>query len=324
MYSQVAAAMESTNADSEKLRPRRRPWRKTISRLACRLFCCSCLLDEERDPLQKQEKKINGGAQHPHMDQQGSGEREAIQITVEDLGIVNTSFSLFEEDPLTPRSSMAHSASAAAACPRALIKKRLKPLSSLPVEHQSEHAITSTSGEGDEEEEQALLLESGTDSTAASGSLLTPPVINLIPPTPSDVVDDDQFFDINSEESVAHTSGSEGSFTVGDQESYDEKMENVEAEESKEGFSENQVDADKAGTPEEGKTNQLGEEREGVPTKEEDKEKPKPRFLRSAYQVAPLPEYPQKSESNNDNISTAIPLPFRALIFWEIWLFAFL
>eukprot|EP00064_Thunnus_orientalis_P000437 superscaffoldBa00000022_g438 len=291
--------MASKNTDSEKLRPRRRPWRKTTSRFSCRLFCCSCLQGEEKDPLQEQEKKINGGPQHPHMDQQGSGEKEAIQITVEDLGIVNASFSLFEEDPMTSRSNMARSASSVSACRRALKEKRLKPLSSLPIQPQSEQAITSTSGEDDEEEEEdPLLFESGTDSTPASGSLLTPPVINLIPPTPSDVVDDDQFFDINSEESVEHISGSEGSFATQDQESYEEKMDSVEPEESKEGgFSDDQFGADRTAKPEEGINDQLGEERDAVATKEGDKEKSKPRFLRSAYQVAPIPEYPQKNFS---------------------------
>ncbi|KAM7408997.1 hypothetical protein PAMA_002627 [Pampus argenteus] len=293
--------MASVNADSETAQPRRRTWRKTTLRLSCRLFCCSCLQDKEKDPLQEQEKKTNGGPRYPHMDQQGSGEKEAIQITVEDLGIVNTSFSMFEEDPLTPRNSTARSASSVSACPRALKKKQLKPLSSLPI--QSERAINSTSGEDDEEEEEedVVMFESGTDSTPASGSLLTPPVINLIPPTPSDVVDDDQFFDIISEESVAHTSGSEGSFAAGDQESYEE--EKMKPEESKEGFSENQVGADRAAKPEEGVSVQFGEEREDVPSKEEDKEKSKPRLLHSAYQVAPLPEYPLKNDLSNRDVS---------------------
>ncbi|KAL7383206.1 hypothetical protein ABVT39_006495 [Epinephelus coioides] len=288
--------MASMNA--EKQQPRRRPWRKSTQRLSCRLFCCSCLRGEEGDPLQEQEEKINGGPQHPHLDQRGSGEREAIQITVEDLGIVNASFSLFDEDLLTSKNSMARSASSVSACPRALKKKRLKPLSSLPVEPQ---AITSTSGEDDEEEEEdPLLSESGTDSTPASASLLTPPVINLIPPTPSDVVDDDQFFDVNSEESVAHTSGSDGSFTAGEQESYEEKMESVEAEGSMEEFTlaENKVSADNAAEPEDDLRDESGEERDEVTSKERDKEKTKPRFLRNAYQVAPLPEYPLKRSFN--------------------------
>lgn len=296
------------SANAEKQRPQQRPWRKSTQRLLPRLFCCSCLRGEEGDPLQQQEKKINGGPQHPCLDQRGSGEREAIQITVEDLGIVNASFSLFEDDPLTSRSSMARLASSVSACPRALKKKRLKPLSSLPIECQ---AITSTSGEDDEEEEEdSLLFESGTESTPASGSLLTPPVINLIPPTPSDVVDDDQFFDINSEESVAHTSGSDGSFAASDQESYEGKMESVEAEESTEVFTlaENKVSADDVAEPEEGPSDESGAEREAVTTREGDKEKIKSWFLRCAYQVAPLPEHPQKSESNSENISSAVSL----------------
>lgn len=232
---------------------------------------------------------------------------KAIQITVEDLGIVNSSFSLYEEDLLTPGTGMARSASSVCACTRALKKKRLKPLSSLPIQPQAKMAATCTSVEDDEEEEEdALLFGSGTNSTAASGSLLTQPVINLIPPTPSDVADDDQFFDINSEESVAHTSGSDGSFAAGDQDSYKEKTERVETEESSEEFivAESKVSADGAAN-EEGQSDQLGEDKGPMPTEVGDKEKTKPRFLRSAYQVAPLPECSQKSESNCNNISSA-------------------
>lgn len=252
------------------------------------------------DPLQERDKNIYGGPQHPHLDERGPGEMEAIQITVEDLGIVNTSFSLCEEDPLTLRNSMARSASLVSACPRALKKRRLKPLSSLPIQPQAKPAITSNSGEDDEEEEEDMLLyESGTNSTAASGSLLAQPFINLIPPTPSDVADDDQFFDINSEESAAHASCSDGGFAAGDQEGCEKKMERVEAEESSEEFTlaETMVSADSAAEPEEGQSDQFGQEREALPTTEGDREKTKPRLLRSAYQVAPLPEYPQKSES---------------------------
>ncbi|KAK9541760.1 hypothetical protein VZT92_001781 [Zoarces viviparus] len=278
--------MGSANAEKQ------RPWRRSTPRLSRRLLCCSCLRGEERDPLQQQEEKINGDSRHPHLDQRGSGEREAIQITIEDLGIVNTSFSLFEEeeDPLTSSNSTARSASSMSACLRALTKKRLRPLSSLPVEIQGKLAITSTSGEDDEEE----------DDPPAPGSLLRPPVINLIPPTPSDVVDDDQFFDINSEESVANTCGSGGSFGAGDQESYVEKMESAEAKESTGEFTlaENKVSADNSAEPEEGLRDESGDERQAVTSREEDKEKTKPRLLRCAYQVAPLPKYPQKSSFN--------------------------
>ncbi|XP_078129859.1 uncharacterized protein LOC144532797 [Sander vitreus] len=294
------------SANAEKQRPRGRPWRKSTQSLTGRLFFCSCWRGEERDTLQEQEKKMNAGPQHPHLDQEESGEREAIQITVEDLGIVNTSFTLSEEDPVTSRNSMDRSASSVSACRRALKKQRLKPLSSLPIESQAQPAITSTSREDDEEEEEdPLLFESGTDGTPSCDSLLTPPVIKLIPPTPSNVVDEDQFFDRNSEESVAHTSGSDGRFAAGDQESYEEKMESVEAEESTEEFTlaENKVNADYAAEPEENPSDECGEEREAVTAKEGDKEKTKPRFLHCAYQVAPLPKYPQKNELSNRDVS---------------------
>lgn len=286
--------------------PYKRPWRRgTHSR---RFFCCSCFCGEEKDPLQEQEKKINRDPQQLHLDKLGSGEKEPIQITVEDLGIVNSSFILSEEDPLTQRNSVARSLSSVSSCQRVQKKKRLKPLVSLPPQLQAEPAVTLTSREdGETEEEELLLFESGTDSTTASGTLLTPPVINLIPPTPSDVVDDDQFFDNNSEDSVAHTSGSDGSFPPSDQESCDEKMESVEAGDSKEGFTvaDNEVVTDSASEPEKSPKDQLREEREAVPAKDGDKGKAKPRFLRGAYQVAPVPEYSHKSESNCISISAA-------------------
>lgn len=280
------------SAKAEKPLPRRHPWRKSTRRLS---RCCSCLRAEEEDPLQEQEMKINGGPQHPHLDQQGSGEKEAIQITVEDLGIVNTGFSLLDEGPLTQRNSMARSGSSASACTRALIKKRLKPLSSLPLQLEAKPA---TREDDDEDEEDPLLYESDSHSTS---DLLATPVINLIPPTPSDVVDDDQFFDINSEESVAHTSSSDGGFAAGEQESYEEtKIESVAAEESNKGFTivENRDD----GAADKGLSDQGGEEKEAEPSKEENKKKTIPWFLRSAYQVAPLPEYTWRSECNTDNI----------------------
>lgn len=299
------------SANAGKQRPRRRPWRKSTQPLSRRLFCCSCLRGEEKDPLQEQERKINGGPPHPYLDQRGSGEREAIQITVEDLGIFNTSFSLFEEDPVTSRNSTARSASSVSACPRALKKKRLKPLSSLPVLPQAKPAVTCTSGEDDEEEEgDPLLVSSNANSAAASGSLLTRPAINLIPPTPSDVADDDQFFDVNSEESVAHTSGSDVSFAADEQESYEEKMDRVEAAEptGELTLAENTVSADSADEPEESLKDQSGDEGEAVPTKERGGETTEPTLLSSTCQVAPLPECPQKSECNRDNISSAVPL----------------
>lgn len=279
-------------ASADKQQPHRRTWRKSLQRFSHRLNCCSCWCGE-KDPLQEQEKKINGGPLHLPSDQRGSGEKEAIQITVEDLGIVNAGFSLLDEDFLTPRNNMGRSASSVSACPRALKKKRLKPLSSLPLPSQTELEHASSAGEDDEQEDDdTLQLESGTDSLLAS------PVINLIPPTPSDVIDDDQFFDISSEGSVANTSDER--CAGADQESWEERMESVE--EPKEGriLAERKATADCEAEPEDVWRDEPGEQREAVLIKNEEKEKTKSdEFLRSAYHVAPLPEHPQRSESHS-------------------------
>ncbi|KAK2824109.1 hypothetical protein Q5P01_021284 [Channa striata] len=233
----------------------------------------------------EQERKTNGSPQQLHLDKWGSGEKEPIQITVEDLGIVNTSFSLSEEDAMTHRNSTARSSSSVSACQRALKKKRLKPLVSLPLQPRAELAIICVSGgDGEAEEEDMLLFESGTES------LLTPPVINLIPPTPSDVIN--QFFDNNSEERVVHT------IAVGDKECYEETM-NVGAEDSKEGSETegNNVSADSEAEHEEVISDQVGEEKATVASKDGHKGK-KAKILRSAYQVAPLPEYRHKRSFN--------------------------
>nr|XP_040035307.1 uncharacterized protein LOC120821030 isoform X2 [Gasterosteus aculeatus aculeatus] len=273
--------MESANAEQQ--RPRWRRWRRRTLRVSRRLLCCSCWRGEERDPLQQQERKINGGSRHPHLDQRGSGEREAIQITVEDLGIVNTGFSLCEEDTPTSGNSTARSASSVSACLRALKKKRLGPLFSLPMDMQGKLAITSTSGEGgDEEDDDPLVFESGTDVTPAPGSLLSPPVINLIPPTPSDVVDDDQFFDVNLEDIVANDAVSGGSSGAGDHERYEESMKGAEAKVSTVEFppAESKVSADDSAGLEEAPRDGSGEEEEAETTKDGDEEKTKPRLLR--------------------------------------------
>lgn len=295
------------SAVAEGQLPCRRSWRKSVQHRARRLFCCSCLPGEEMDPLQQQDRNIHGSPLHPHVDKYGPGEKETIQITVEDLGIVNTSFSMFEEDPPNPRNSMARSASLVSACPKALKKRRLKSLSSLPLQPQTILGSPITSREDDDEEEEDMLLyESGTNSTQASGSLLAQPVIHLIPPTPSDVAEDDQFFDINSEESVAHMSGSDGGFVAKDGENCEKRTERVEAEESLEEFpqAENMVNVDSAAEPEEGQSDHFAEEKDALPTAEGDKQKTRQRLLRNSYQVAPLPEHPQKSESSCAVIDT--------------------
>lgn len=269
-------------------------WRKGIQHRLRGLFCCSCLSGEEMDPLQDQDMTNKALPQHPHLDEQGPGEKEAIQIIVEDVGIVNTGFSLHDEEP--PRSSVARSASSASACPQAPKKRRLKPLSSLP---QDLPLITSSTGHGDEDEEEDMLLKesSSTDSTAASGSLLSQPVIHLIPPTPSDVADDGQFFDVNSEEGVERISSGDGDCAAGDGESCEEG-ERVEAEELPEELTLAEISDDGADELDEAPNDQEEEEeREAQPTKMGEEERKKPRFSRSPHQVASLPEHPRKSES---------------------------
>ncbi|CAG09527.1 unnamed protein product [Tetraodon nigroviridis] len=134
---------------------------------------------------------INGDYQQ---DKQELEEREAIQITVKDLGTDNCSFSLLEEDHLTLRSSAAHLASSMSVSPRPLRKKQLQPLPSLRIQPQASIDITTTIDQADEEEqEQMMVLQHCSDNAGTSGSLLEQPVINLIPPTPAAGADGDQF-----------------------------------------------------------------------------------------------------------------------------------
>ncbi|XP_064799672.1 uncharacterized protein LOC135518426 [Oncorhynchus masou masou] len=168
------------------------------------------------------------------------------------------------------------------------------------------------------EEEDSILFD--TPGGSGTGSLLTPPVINLIPPTPSDVIDEDQFFDdiISDEESVAHTyeTGSDGSSnTAGDREEEEEeeeeedRMEDLDQKPEEEGTKRDEETQERQMV--DGSKGHLGEpdqevllqapapEREGEVRAAEEKERPKPSFLCSAYQVAPLPEYPRKRSFNS-------------------------
>lgn len=244
--------------------------------------------------MQDHDMANKAAPQHPHLDEQGPGEKEIIQIIVENAGIVNAGFSLLSEDP--PRSSVARSASLVSACPQALKKRRLKPLSSLP---QDQPLITSSTYQDDDEdkEEDMLLKESNsTDSTAASGSLLSQPVIHLIPPTPSDVADDGQFFDVNSEEGAERISSGDGGCAAGEGESCDDG-ETVEADELPEELTLAEISGDGAEELDEAPNDRFGEEGEAPPTKMGEEERKKPRFSRSPHQVASLPEHPRKSES---------------------------
>ncbi|KAK7901977.1 hypothetical protein WMY93_018746 [Mugilogobius chulae] len=141
------------------------------------LEVCCCVRRKERIFFAE---KINGDSLELNLD--GPGETDPAQTVLEEMGIVNRGFSLLEEEPLT------RSASSVSQCLRYQQKKKLKPLSSLPTVLQPELAITFISGDDDEE-----FLFDDENRT---------PSINLIPPTPSDVVEDDQFFDVTLEDIV--------------------------------------------------------------------------------------------------------------------------
>lgn len=207
---------------------------------------------------------------------QGSG--EAIQISVEDLGTVNCSFSLLEEDHLTLWSSGARSATSMTVSPRPLRKTQLQPLPQANVD------ITTAAGETDEEERE----EKSIDNPEASGSLLEQPVINLIPPTPSAVADRAPFFDGNLEGSVEP--GPERSKSPGGM------THNVAARVSKEESKETQAGVGVVAESGERPNVPFDEERDTLTNKEEDKEEAKSGLLRSARHVVPLHQHPPKSE----------------------------
>lgn len=239
-----------------------------------RFLCCSCFQTGENDRLEyNQEKPQNPKAV---MDE------ENIHIVVENLGIDNPGFSLSEVEHCGPpqQITMGRSASSVSMCQRAALKKKLAPLSSLPLQSR---AIQNSE---DDSTVESLLYGSGS-TNVGDGGFLTPPVINLIPPTPSDVIDDDQFFDINSEEeSLQQTSGSEGvdsigSAAMGEQESEEDVDQDLESE---------------------GNHKTKDEEHPQVEPQEEETAKKKSidkstiHFLRSTFHVPPLPEYPRKSK----------------------------
>lgn len=200
---------------------------------------------------------------------------ESIHIVVEDLGIDNPGFILSEKERYRPpqQSIIGRSASSVSTCQRAALKKKLAPLLSLPLQYRA-HV-------GNNEED---FLDA-----------LTPPFINLIPPTPSDVVDDDQFFDLNSEEEIQlQTSGSEGvdsisSAVSGEQESED--GEKIGQDVAFEGTCGTKDEESPELDPQEVKM-----------TKKNSVDKSPIYFLRSTFQVAPLPEYPRKSKVSFNSV----------------------
>lgn len=248
--------------------------RENIIGVVQRFLCCSCFRTVENDCLEyNQEKPQNP---KPVVDE------ESVHIVVEDLGIDNPGFSLVEVERCGPPQpiTIGRSASSVSVCQRAALKKKLAPLSSLPFQPR----VIQTN-----ENDSALdsLLYGSSSTNVGDGGLLTPPVINLIPPTPSDVIDDDQFFDINSEEeSLQQTSGSEGvdsigSAATGEQESEEDVDLDVESEGNREIKDEEH--------PQE-------EPQEEETTKKNSVDKSTIHFLRSSFQVPLLPEYPRKSK----------------------------
>lgn len=222
-----------------------------------------------------QENEMNGDGQRG---KQGSG--EAMRISIEDLGTVNCSFSLLEEDHLTLWSSGA-AATSMTVSPRPLRRKPLQPLPSLTFLPQAEVDTTTAAGETDEEERE----ETSIDNPEASGGLLEQPAINLIPPTPAAGAARAGFFDGNVEGSVEP--GPERSERPGGM------AHNVAVRASKEESRETQagvgVVAESGGRPN-------VEERDTLTNKEEDKDEAKSGLLRSACHVVPLHQRPLKSE----------------------------
>ncbi|TRY65432.1 hypothetical protein DNTS_021901 [Danionella cerebrum] len=208
---------------------------------------------------------------------------EDVHIVVEDLGIDNLGFSLAEIESCGPpqQISLGRSSSSVSMCQRTFLKKKLAPLSSLPLQCQV------IQNDEDSSTLDSLLYGSGSSNTG-NGDLLTPPVINLIPPTPSDVIDDDQFFDINSEEeSQQQTSGSEGvdsicSAPTGEQESDEDVDLDVEPERSQ--------DTKGGHPPEETQVEETAQKK--------CMDKSSTLFFRNQFQVPPLPEYPRKRSLN--------------------------
>ncbi|XP_067277821.1 uncharacterized protein [Pseudorasbora parva] len=246
--------------------------RENIIDIVQRFLCCSCFRTVENDCLEYNQEKLQNPK--PVLDE------ESVHIVVEDLGIDNPGFSLIEGKRCGPPQQFAigRSASSASVCQRAALKKKLAPLSSLPFQTRVIQNVE------DDSANDSLLYGSGS-TNFGDGGLLTPPVINLIPPTPSDVIDDDQFFDINSEEeSLQQTSGSEGVDSIGSAATGEqESEEDVVSEGNRETKNEDHPQVE----PQEEET-----------TKKNSVDKSIIHFLRSSFQVPPLPEYPRKRSLN--------------------------
>lgn len=269
------------SSDGKNRLPEGWKWRKGFPRWSWRLLCCSCLRGRQKD----REEKIIEASSHPNLKIEGSSEEKAILITVEDMGIVNASFSLSDEDPVTNSKGLLAS-TVVSATPRLLKKKGLKHLSALSIQPQLHSAAAEDNGQ---REEYHLQDERGTDGPPATEGLLTP-IINLIPPTPSNVVNGDRFFDSNSEESVGQTSSGDQNSNCCEQEAEKEKVE---------GLKENKHESteDHETEPENDQEEDLGDEDEAVSTAKGDKEKITLRSVWRGGHMTPLLEHQKKSES---------------------------
>lgn len=281
----------------EKVCLRRRSWRERTLRFTQSLFSCSCLRAPEKDlSLGLQDERDGNFVAGTTEDV------ESVHIVVEDLGLVNPSFVFIEDTEedagaaQAPRCAMPRSASSVSVSQRATQKKKLAPLSSLPLQ--------SRAGQGSLNSEEDSLLFGGS-SVSDGGGLLTPPVINLIPPTPSDVdaIDDDLFFDINSvEESVGLTSGSEGVDSVGCLAAAELETDNDKDGRKKEQITEVKMeDDDVHECPSSPPVKEREETEEDTVAAagaagESRVERSMQSFLRSTFQVAPIPEYQRKSK----------------------------
>ena len=240
-----------------------------------------------------QETDINRDRQQ---DKQESGKKETIQITLEDLGTDNCTFSLLEEDHLSPRSSAAHSASSVSVGPRPLRKKQLQRLPSLQVQPQASINISTTTGRAEEDEQEdeqgeMMALEYCTDTTGASGSHLAQPAINLIPPTPAAGAHGDHFFVGNMKggvEAAAQSSRSSGGKN---------QIVAVSGSEEENTLAETQTIVDIEAEPGVRRKVSFAEERNALTNKGANKEKVQTGRLHSTCQMVSLHQHPQKSES---------------------------
>ncbi|XP_051867190.1 uncharacterized protein LOC127567987 [Pristis pectinata] len=108
--------------------------------------------------------------------------------------------SIFKGRATDGKRSIGRSSSSISTAQKMKQKRKLTSLPSLPLQKCASKSYASVNSEEDTECYNVI----GPDV------LLTPPMINLIPPTPSNLIDDDQFFEINSEEgSMTLSSGSE-------------------------------------------------------------------------------------------------------------------